>query len=266
MKLFDAHCHLSEAISIDSMLARAATANVEGVVVCGTSPADWDQAFQTVEKSNSTFSILGKETCALRLSVGIHPWFVDCRAGSVTPPETVITDRCYRWDADFQTLEEMLRDFSMLGIGECGLDFSQKFSNRTEQEECFAAHLGLTVELGRPVSVHCVQAWGRLVEMLKEYPAPKVLLHAYSGSVELIPQLMKLNGWFSFGPAVMNSKAKRARAAVAAVPAERLLIETDSNGEPEKLIDVARAVAALRGVPVEEIAELTFNNAQSLFA
>ena len=159
----------------------------------------------------------------------------------------------------------MVRGFPMLGIGECGLDFCDRFTNRAEQGECFAAHLDLARELDRPVTVHCVQAGGRLVEILRDHPARRILLHAYSGSAELIPELMKLNCWFSFGEAVMNPNAKRVRAAAVAVPADRLLIETDSVDEPDKLIEVARAVAALRGVSVEEIAEMTFNNTQSLF-
>ena len=81
----------------------------------------------------------------------------------------------------------------------------------------------------------------------------------------MIAKLAKLNCWFSFGEAVMNPNAKKARAAVAAVPDERLLVETDSDGEPEKLIEVARAVAELRGLPIDDLAELTFTNAQSLF-
>ena len=160
-----------------------------------------------------------------------------------------------------------------LGIGEAGLDFSSIANasedrgeiDKAEQEECFAAHMDLARALNHPVTVHCVQAWGRLVEILCDHPAPKVMLHAYSGSAELVSELINLNCRFSFGAAVMNPEAKRARAAVVAVPDDRLLIETDSDSEPEKLIEVARTVAELRGVTVEEIAELTFNNAQTLF-
>jgi TatD DNase family protein len=110
-----------------------------------------------------------------------------------------------------------------------------------------------------------VQAWGRLVEIIQAHPAPRIILHAFGGSPELIPELTQLNCWFSFGPAVVNPKFKKARAAVVAVPAGRLLIETDSAGEPETLIGVAHAVANLRGVSTEEIAEQTLQNAQKLF-
>ena len=284
MKLFDAHCHLPAAAKamadtpedgIDLMLERAAAAGVEGMAVC----LDF---FQPLEKSTELFPTLGKEKGAatqlvpmigkidgcrpsLLPMIGIHPWFVGCGAGAETPPESAIMDRGYNWKESFQTLEKMVRKVPDIGIGETGLDFQDKFENRAEQEECFAAHLELARELDRPVAVHCVQAWGKMLEILREYPQSKIILHAYSGAAELIPELMKLNAWFSFGPAVLNPNAKKARAAVAAVPDERLLVETDSDGEPEKLMPVARAVAELRGLPIDDLAELTFANAQSLF-
>ncbi len=233
------------------MLKRAGAAGVTELSVCGTSPDDWiycidaQKKFQGLENFPVVYS-----------SIGIHPWFLKGRNGAPSRPN----------DAGFQRLEKLLRDNPMLSVGETGLDFSDPFGSRTEQEVCFAAHLDLARELNRPVTVHCVQAWGRMVEMVKKHPAPKILLHAYSGSVELIPELMKLNCWFSFGLAVMNPKSKKARAAVVAVPADRLLIETDSTGDPGKLIQVARATGELRGVSVDEISELTFRNAQQLFS
>jgi len=262
MKLFDAHCHFPED-GVDPMLDRAAAAGVYGMAVCGTSPENWAQV---VGRATSRLELFPTKGCRLSLLIGIHPWFVGCRAGVETSPKTAIMDRGYKREEDFQTLGKLLRQHSEVGVGETGLDFCDRFENRREQEACFVAHLNLARELDRPIAVHCVQAWGRLIEILKEHPAPCILLHAYSGSAELIPELMKLNGWFSFGEAVMNPKSKKARASVVAVPAERLLIETDSAGEPEKLVDIARTVAELRGVPVEEIADLTFTNAQKLFA
>lgn len=246
MKLFDAHCHTVPA------------ADVAGAAVCGTRSKDWKNVLEN-------FPNLGKEKCApmqLVPMIGIHPWFVSKPWKQAEPAPDNFSKH---WKNDFQTLEKILLDFPMLGIGECGLDFSDKFQNRAEQEECFIAHLELGRELDRPVTVHCVQAWGKMLEILREYPQPKKILHAFSGAAELIPKLTELNGWFSFGPAVLNPNAKKARAAVAAVPDERLLIETDSDGEPGKLMPVARAVAELRGASVEEIAELTFTHAERLF-
>ncbi len=264
MKLFDAHCHMQ----LPEMFARANAAGVSGRVVCGTSSKDWNEIFQISEQFPQSNTM-----------IGIHPWFI-----------------FEHWKKDFQTLEALLRENSSVGVGETGLDFSSfanklppspeakadktvdkqdKFTNRAEQEASFVAHLDLARELNRPVAVHCVQAWGRLIEILREHSAPKIVLHAFGGAPELIPELVELNCWFSFCGSVTNPKAKRVRASVVAVPADRLLIETDSPdfppvgceapNEPANLIYIAGAVAELRGVPVEEIAALTYKNAQKLF-
>jgi TatD DNase family protein len=306
MKLFDAHCHLQDdAIfpNLGKILERAAAAGVERMAVCGTSMGDGPLIFKTVEKSTELFPSLGKEKGAptqLVPMIGIHPWFVQGRDGSPSRPEDAACPAVEPCLKDFQTLEKMVRNFPNLGkeigaptpwvpnlginqqaptqsvgIGETGLDFQARFTNRVEQEASFAMHLDLARELDRPVTVHCVQAWGRLIDILKEHPAPRVLLHAFGGAPELIPELMALNCWFSFCGNVTNPKAKRVRASAIAVPAERLLIETDSPdfspagcafpNEPANLIHVARAVAGLRGVSVEALAELTFDNAERFF-
>jgi len=207
--------------------------------------------------------------------IGIHPWFVS-----------------NDWKKEFQALEKLLRDFPLrqssgqanIGIGECGLDFSSfakakadrqdKIQNRADQEECFIAHLELARELNRPVAVHCVKAWGRLIDILRDHSGPAVIIHAFSGAVELIPELTDLNGWFSFCGNITKPEAVRARAAAVAVPPERLLIESDAPdfrpvgcpkpNEPANLIHVARQLAELRGVSTEEISRLTFCNSAKI--
>ena len=137
MKLFDSHCHLLE----DSeAFSRAAEVGVKGLVVCGTSPQEWEAV---VENKKAAIQWLPM--------IGIHPWFV---ADS--------------WSAEFQDLEKLLRAHPEAGVGETGLDFQEKFTNRAEQEASFAAHLDLARELNRPVAVHCVRAWGRLIEILHD--------------------------------------------------------------------------------------------------
>ncbi|MBI9020496.1 MAG: TatD family hydrolase [Verrucomicrobia bacterium] len=258
MKLFDAHCHLQDdALFPDTgkVVARAAAAGVERMTVCGTSPTDWNQVLQ-----------LAAEFASITPMIGIHPWFVRRLAEDSS-------SSC--WEEEFHWLERLLRENSGAGVGETGLDFKEKFINRAEQEASFAAHLDLARELNRPAAVHCVKAWGRLIEILREHPAPRVLLHAFGGAPELIPKLVELNCWFSFCGSVTNPNAKRVRASAAAVPAERLLIETDSPdfppagceapNEPANLIHVARSVAEIRGVSLEEIARQTFSNSEAFF-
>jgi TatD DNase family protein len=278
MKLFDAHCHLpavAKAMAdtqdetllpeIGGIMERAAAAGVERMACCGTSPSDWTQVLQLAEKFPQVIPM-----------IGTHPWFVEGRDGSPSRPWRAEDSTPYLWKQDIQCLEKLLRDFPNLGIGETGLDFQEKFTNRAEQEASFAAHMDLARELNRPVAVHCVHAWGRLIEILREHPAPKIILHAFSGATDLIPELVDINCWFSFCGSVANPQAKRARASVVAVPEDRLLIETDSpdfpplgcplTNEPANLIHVARAVAELRGISVEAVASRTFSNAAQVFS
>jgi len=251
MKLFDSHCHLQVpelSPAIGKVMARAAKAGVERMVCCSTSSGDWQKVLQLAGEYPQIFPM-----------IGIHPWFVSDG-----------------WSGEFQTLGKLLRENSGAGIGETGLDSQKRFANRAEQEACFSAHLDLARELTRPVAVHCVHAWGRLIEILREHPTPRVLLHAFGGAVELIPELIALNCWFSFCGSVTHPNARRVRAAAFAVPEDRLLIETDSPdftppdcqqpNEPANLVQVVRAIANLRGISFESLAGLTFNNTERFFA
>ena len=269
MKLFDAHCHLQSPEIFQmagKIMERAAAAGVERMVCCGTSSADWNQVLQLAEQFPQIIPM-----------VGMHPWFVESRNGSPSHPDNADRPAVepHLRKENIEQLGKLLTENPSVGVGETGLDFQERFTNRAKQEECFAAHLDLARELNRPVAVHCVRAWGRLIEILREHPAPRILLHAFSGAAELIPELAELNCWFSFCGSVTNPKAKRVRAAVAAVPKDRLLIETDSPdfppsgcsppNEPANLVYVALAVAELRGVSGDAIAELSFSNAAKLF-
>lgn len=247
MKLFDAHCHL-QALEIfpdiGKVMERATKFGVERIACCGTCSEDWRKVFQLAERFQQIIPM-----------IGIHPWFVS-----------------KGWKDDFLVLEKLLHENPKAGIGETGLDFQKRFTNRAEQEASFAAHLNLARKLNRPVAIHCVQTWGRLIEILREHPAQRILLHAFSGAAELIPELIELNCWFSFCGLVTDPQAKRVRVSLVAVPDDRLLIETDSPdftpmgclspNEPANLVHIARAIAELRGIPLENFATQTFINSE----
>lgn len=260
MKLFDSHCHVQDDAlfpAIGNVMERAADAGVVKMASCGTSSNDWNKVLQLAAKYPAVIPM-----------IGIHPWFVKQRLAG--------DSSLYLWKEEFQTMEKLLREHPEAGVGETGLDSHKRFTNRMEQEASFVVHLDLARELNRPVAVHCVQAWGRLVEILREHAAPRILLHAFGGAPEMIPELVELNCWFSFCGSVTNPKAKRIRAAAVAVPDDRLLIETDSPdftlpgfqppNEPANLVQVARTVAELRCIAPESLAARIFSNAGSFFA
>jgi TatD DNase family protein len=138
--------------------------------------------------------------------------------------------------------------------------------------------LALAARLGRPVSVHCRRAFGRLVELVRRAGRQSGggVIHSYSGPPELVKPLVELGFSISFSGSLTFPNSKRAHAAAAVVPGDRLLIETDSPdikpylcktelNEPANVVAVAEALSKIRGVSVEEISAMTWDNASRLF-
>lgn len=238
MKLFDAHNHIQNCRSSaegDAALRGASEAGVEGMLVCGTCPADWGAVLELAGRDKRVVPCFG-----------LHPWF---------GPEDGWLDR----------LEEFLTRTPSC-VGEIGLDGARPSPG---QEENFLAQLALARKLDRPVVIHCVKNWGRMLELLKENRPAVFMLHAYGGPAELVKDLAALNGYFSFGGEITDPARERLRAALAAVPPERLLFETDSpepdaaswRSGPAGVAEVAAAAASVLGRPAEELAEASYANA-----
>ena len=172
----------------------------------------------------------------------------------------------------------MLQAFPRAGVGEIGIDHAVAPRDDAEQETVFLAQLDLARRLNRPVSIHCRQAWGRLIELLDgfgELPCG-MLIHCFGGSAEVATGLVRRGGYISFSGSITRPNARKAGDAIRAVPAERLLIETDAPdilpttaqgplNEPANLRLVLAKAAELRGMPEADLAELTFRNATRFF-
>ncbi|MBN1676381.1 MAG: TatD family hydrolase [Kiritimatiellae bacterium] len=258
MRLFDSHCHLQDERlqpGLAAAMQRAADVGVAAFNCCGSAEDDW----AAVER-------LAAQYAAVMPSYGLHPWYLNSRS-----------------DGWLVALEARIRD-SNAGVGEIGLDHALEARNDAEQDSVFLAQLALARKYERPVSLHCRRAWGRLLELLAEFgrPLPPFVIHSFSGASELIEPLAGWGAHFSFSGSVTRSHNKRAHKAACAVPADRLLIETDAPdipplldpahpptretvNEPANLVHVAWKVAELRGMPPDELAELTWTNAVRVF-
>jgi TatD DNase family protein len=260
MRLFDAHCHLQDEKllpRIDAAMERAGQAGVCGFCCCGASESDWPVVMTLASRFKQ-----------ITPAFGLHPWYVARR--------TLDWQNVLRY---YLTLE------SGSGVGEIGLDRAIEERNDAKQVEVFLAQLRLAKELGRPVTIHCRKAWDvvpALLEGIGGLPAGFVL-HSYSGSSELVEPLTKLGAYFSFSGSITYHRNRRGHKAVMAVPPDRLLIETDSpdllpvvplaqpgdaaaHNEPANLVHVLRKIAELRKMPEDELAELTWKNAERVFA
>ena len=179
---------------------------------------------------------------------------------------------------DFKGLKAELRELAThpraVALGEMGLDFYRNYSPREAQLEVLKGQLELAQELRKPVILHNREADEELLAILEEY-RPQGVMHSFSGSLALAERLLELGLYLGFSGPVTFPKARQ-RAVAAAVPLERVLVETDApfltpaphrgkRNEPAYVRYVAEALAALQHRTLDEICQATTENAIRLF-
>ena len=214
MKFYDAHNHLQDGRFADrqgELLAACEKSGIARMVVNGASESDWSQV-----------AALAQESKIVLPSFGYHPWY--------------LRERTPDWLANLESFLDQVPS----AVGEIGLDRWKPDLPYTGQEEVFLAQLQIAAERNLPVSIHCLQAWGRLLELLQSHPRPArgFVLHSFGGPAEMIPAFAKLGGRFSFPGYFLHDRKLRQRETFKQVPADRLLIETDAPDQylPEEKI------------------------------
>ena len=199
---FDAHNHL-QALLFGGRQAEllAECPDVARMVVNGCCEEDWPAV-----------AALAKAHRQVLPSFGYHPW--------------CIHERSDDWEAE---LNRML-DAHPAAVGEIGLDRWKEGLNYEGQEDVFVTQLRIAAERNLPASIHCLKAWGRILELLQEGPVPErgFLLHSYGGPTEMVQAFAQLGAYFSFPGYFLRAAKGRHREAFKPVPADRLLIETDA--------------------------------------
>ncbi|WP_309398185.1 TatD family hydrolase [Cerasicoccus maritimus] len=202
--LYDAHCHWHDArLLADWPAIEAALSEfpLGRVVVNGTHPGDWPAVAE-----------LAKRDPRVIPAFGLHPWRVN--------------DAPADW---LQQLEDFLTRFPHAAVGEVGLDRWIVDHDLPRQQEAFRAQLKIAARDNSAVSIHCLQAWGPLLDTLQTaaLPARGFHLHGYGGSPEMVPTFAQLGAYFSFSAYVMHERKTKHRASLLATPPDRLLLETD---------------------------------------
>ena len=262
MRFYDAHNHLQDerfAKNRSELVATAAGQGVTKMVVNGSCEEDWPLVRD-----------LAKEFPQVLPSFGYHPWYLH--------------ERTADWK---QQLVQFLESVPS-AVGEFGLDRWKPELPYDGQEEAFIWQLGIAAERNLPASIHCLQAWGRMHDLLRDNPRPArgFLLHSYGGSKEMVGPLTKLGAYFSFPGYFMHERKERQREAFRVVPLDRLLIETDAPDQllpdaanrfplndaagkpinhPANLAAVYEFVAKERGMPLESFASQMEENFLRLF-
>jgi TatD DNase family protein len=261
-QLIDSHVHLqAEAFDgdRDQVIQRAVAAGVAVFVCNGSAPDDWQVVFDLAAADRRIVPFFG-----------LHPWYVNEHKG---------TD----WLTPLRGYLEKVPS----GLGEIGLDRWIADFDIDAQVQAFRAQLGLARDLTRPVTIHCLRAWGLLLEELRQAaPLPTgFIVHAFGGSGDMVRPLVDLGAYFSFAGTVLNPQRRRTRESLLEVPIDRLLIETDSpdipppadrrvegktlpdgayRNEPANLSAILEGVAGLRNEPVDALARTLWENGQRL--
>jgi TatD DNase family protein len=237
--MFDSHCHLTDerfANEADAVLARGREAGVSGFC---TIASDLDDA--------RAARGLAHAHTDLWFSAGVHP-HVAARA-----PATALAD-----------VEELAADPRCVAIGETGLDYHYDSSPRPAQRALFEAHLGLAARLGLPAVVHSRSADVDMIAVIRTAPRGlAAVLHCFTGSSMLLDAALE-SGWHVSFTGLISFRNYDGGDLLRAVPADRLMIETDSpylapvphrgrRNEPAFLRDVAGAAARIREVSYERL-------------
>ena len=191
-------------------------------------------------------------------AVGLHPEDI---------PET-------GWEQELERIAALAQKPEVVCVGEIGLDYYWDASRKELQKQVFAAQLELANRLGKPVSVHCREATGDCMELLAQYK-PKGALHCFSGSAETAKEVVKLGMYLGFTGVLTFPNSKKARAAVEAVPMDRLLLETDApymapvpcrgrRCDSSMIAHTAAVMAEIKGVSTQEMVDRCTQNAYAM--
>lgn len=250
--MIDTHCHLDvPAFDADraEVWARAKEAGLTACIVPGIAVEDLPRVLALAETEPGLFA-----------GVGIHP------------------HECESWTpAVAARVRELAGHPKVVAIGEIGLDYHYDYP-KDRQKEAFAEQIRLAGELGLPIIVHDREAHGDVLEALKAGLSRESggVMHCFSGSYEFALECVKLGMAISFAGSVTFKNAATLQDVAARLPLEHLLVETDApymtpvphrgkRNEPAMVAHTAAKLAELHGVPVEEVARITTENARRLF-
>src|SRR5690242_17488653 len=252
--LADSHCHLNYKGLVEeqqAVLERARTRGVTAMLNISTRESEWDAVVATAEREPDVWA-----------TVGIHPHEAD-QHGHV----------------DTAKLVERAQHPRVVGIGESGLDYYYDHSDRARQQASFRAHIAAARETGLPIVVHTRDAEDDTAQILREemgkgaYPG---VIHCFTASQAFADIALDLGLYISISGIVTFKNAKDLQATAAALPIDRLLIETDApflapvphrgkTGEPSFVADTAAFLADLRGDDLDELQQVTAHNFHDLF-
>ena len=250
--MIDSHCHLADAkfaSDLSDVIARAHANGVDRMVTIADTLEEAEQCIAIAEKYNQVFA-----------TVGVHP------------------HEAKRWKrGDDERLRSLVRSSKKVtAVGEIGLDYHYDFSPRDTQREVFATQLRLAKELQMPVVVHCREAVEDLWKIVSEEKPASLVLHCCTEKWEDVERFIDVGYLLSFTGIVTYPNAADIKNTIKLCPLSQMMVETDApylapvphrgkRNEPAFVLEVAKAIADIKGVSVEEVDAATTGNAERFY-
>lgn len=249
--MIDTHSHINmiEGITPDEIIKNAKNNGIDKIIVPSAYPSDMEQVMELINKYDNVYGMLG-----------VHPSEVKDWNDSLT-----------------EKIKEYSKNKKIVAIGEIGLDYYWDKSFNDLQKEVFIKQIKLANELGLPVDIHDREAHKDTFDIIKEHNrGSKVVMHCFSGNVEFAKECVKAGFHLGIGGVVTFKNAIKMKEVAKKIPLENIILETDApyltpvpfrgkENQPAYVKYVAEEIAHLRGITVEEVAEITTQTAERVF-
>lgn len=251
MEFFDSHAHYNDekfANDLEEVITKIKNAGVSKTITAGYSLASSKEALAQAKKYDFMYAICG-----------------------ISPND--INENC---EEELKQIEQM-EDKKLVAIGEIGLDYYWNKENKDLQKEVFIKQINIANNKNKPIVIHSRDAYKDTIEILKTNPVSKKgIFHCCQLNQELVKEALALGYYISLAGPITFKNAKNANEIINAIPNEKLLIETDSpylapdpirgtRNDSGNLIWIAKKIAEVKQIPVEEVAKITYENAKRIF-
>ena len=248
--IFNTHSHINDKLEqVDELVNECIDANVLYIACVGYNHQSSLRAIQAALLNEHVYAICG-----------IQPGEVD------------------EFDGNYTALMELFEHQKCIAIGEIGLDYYYGKDNKEKQLEVFEQQLKIACKYKKPVAIHCRDAHEDTYNLLEKYhkDLDGIILHCYTGSVEMMERYLKLNAYISITGVVTFKNAKTIKDVVINCPIEKLLVETDDpyltpvpyrgkENKPSYVEFVVKEIATLKNMSYEDVANITCDNAKKVF-
>ena len=249
----DSHCHLdrlkAKGDDLTAVVNNAHAAGVEHMLCVAVSVKEFNEMKDAVAKFDK-----------VSLSCGVHPLHQE--------------DAC-----DYDTLLTYASSNDVVAVGETGLDYHYSAETKETQLTSFVDHINVANKVNKPLIIHTRNAQHDTLSLLEKHYQPETgaVLHCFTESLEMAQAAINMGIYISISGIVTFNSAKELQETVKQIPLDKLLIETDSpwlapvphrgkENEPKYVVDVAKFIANLKGISVEELANITTENFYRLFS